>query len=167
MTPCPLNVQISLILASLWISASLEIFGQIVFFFSLPFGFCYFSSNHHKNCKFGRNLIFFCWNSIYFSRGIWWFLHNWSISTPKKVIQAQSWEKWSFWSQKKPYHFKKVPLGDQNGFKNFLGSTKEMQNSISSPMGPIPTLYLQRFPRYGQKTQGWSFSIVTIGLNRR
>ena len=41
-----------------------------------------------------------------------------------------------------------------------------MQNSISSPMGPIPTLYLQRFPRYGQKTQGWSFSIVTIGLKR-
>ena len=31
MTPCPLNVQISLILASLWISASLEIFGEIFF----------------------------------------------------------------------------------------------------------------------------------------
>ena len=77
-------------------------FWRNCFFLSLPFGFCYFSSNHHKNCKFGRNLIFFCWNSIYFSRGIWWRLHNWSISTHKKVIQAQSWERWSFWSQKKP-----------------------------------------------------------------
>ena len=34
-------------------------FWRNCFFLSLPFGFCYFSSNHHKNCKFGRNLIFF------------------------------------------------------------------------------------------------------------
>ena len=77
-------------------------FWRNCFFLSLPFGFCYFSSNHHENCKFGRNLIFCCWNSIYFSRGIWWCLHNWSISTHKKVIQAQSWEKWGFWPKKKP-----------------------------------------------------------------